>query len=113
MAGMSLEGKTVIITGGGSEIGRGVALALGARNVRVVVCRCRLQPLVSTVATFHPAGRVALALQANISNGADVQRLVRRASEAFFYRRYSGQQCGHGGWRADPDPDHVQSLAVI
>lgn len=113
MAETSLESETVIITGGGSEIGRGIALALGARNIRVVVCRRRLQPLESAAAAIHPAGRVALALQANISNEADGQRLVRRALEAFFYRRYSGQQCGHDGWRADPDPDHVQSLAVI
>jgi NAD(P)-dependent dehydrogenase (short-subunit alcohol dehydrogenase family) len=43
-----IQGKTVIITGGGTGIGRGVALALAQSGARVVICGRRQGPLVET-----------------------------------------------------------------
>jgi 3-oxoacyl-[acyl-carrier protein] reductase len=79
----ALDQKAAIITGGGSGIGRGVALALAQAGAHVVVCGRRQQPLSETVQAIHQQGGQALAVQADVSQEADVERLVRTALQAF------------------------------
>jgi NAD(P)-dependent dehydrogenase (short-subunit alcohol dehydrogenase family) len=79
----TLNQKVAIVTGGGSGIGRGVALALVQAGARVVVCGRRQQPLDATVqAIQQPAGQM-LAVQADVSQPDDVERLVRATLQAF------------------------------
>ncbi len=47
----SLKNKVAIITGGGSGIGRGIALALAEQQARVVVCGRRKERLEQAEAT--------------------------------------------------------------
>jgi NAD(P)-dependent dehydrogenase (short-subunit alcohol dehydrogenase family) len=81
MAG--LDGRTAIVTGGGTGIGRGVALALAAEGVRVVICGRRAGPLDEVVAEIEAASGQARAVQADVSAAGDVDRLVQVAREAF------------------------------
>ena len=78
-----LEGKIAIVTGGGSGIGRGVALALSQEGARVVVCGRRKQKLKETVSVVRDKGSQALAVQADVSRELDVQYLVDQTLEAF------------------------------
>jgi NAD(P)-dependent dehydrogenase (short-subunit alcohol dehydrogenase family) len=79
----TLNQKVAIVTGGGSGIGRGVALAIVQAGARVVVCGRRQQPLDATVqAIQQPAGQM-LAVQADVSQPDDVERLVRATLQAF------------------------------
>lgn len=78
-----LEGKISLITGGGSGIGRGVALALAQEGSRVVVCGRRLEKIESTVQTIKQNGGEALAVQADVSKPGDVERLVNTALNRF------------------------------
>ncbi len=81
----NLSGKVALVTGAGSGIGRGVALALAQAGVRVAVCGRRLEKLKETVAGIRQAAGddLGLAIQADVSNEADVARLVQAAQEAF------------------------------
>jgi 3-oxoacyl-[acyl-carrier protein] reductase len=79
----ALDQKVAIVTGGGSGIGRGVALALAQAGARVVVCGRRQPPLSETVQAIQRVGGQALAVQADISQPADVQRLVQTALRTF------------------------------
>jgi NADP-dependent 3-hydroxy acid dehydrogenase YdfG len=72
----ALQNKVAIITGGGSGIGRGVALALAREGARVVVCGRRQDRLDETTDLIRQTGGEALALQADVSNEVDVKRLV-------------------------------------
>lgn len=83
MSNVELTGKTAIVTGGGSGIGRGIALALGQKGVRIVVCGRRMPPIEETVALIRQAGGEALSIQADVAQEADVQRVVDRALEAY------------------------------
>jgi 3-oxoacyl-[acyl-carrier protein] reductase len=80
---MGLKGKSVIVTGGGTGIGRGVALALGGEGANVAVCGRRRDPLEETVATIGDQGGSAVAVQADVSRPEDVARVVAATVERF------------------------------
>lgn len=72
-----LDGKIAIITGGGSGIGRGLALALAEEGVRIVVCGRRVSRLEETVQAVQMQGGEAQFIQADVSIEEDVERLVK------------------------------------
>jgi 3-oxoacyl-[acyl-carrier protein] reductase len=79
----SLQDHTAIVTGGGTGIGRSIALALAHGGVRVVVCGRRHAPLADVVAEITAAGGTGLAVQADVTHEGDVERLVQATAEAF------------------------------
>jgi len=78
-----LDGKIGIITGGGSGIGRGLALALAGEGAKVVICGRRKNRLQETAELVGQQGGTALVVQADVSNEADVKRMVQAALEAY------------------------------
>jgi len=78
-----LENQVAIVTGGGTGLGRGIALALVAEGAQVVVCGRRQAPLEKSVQTIQLAGGEALAVVADISDESDVERLVQTCLQGF------------------------------
>lgn len=78
-----IAGWRAIVTGGGSGIGRGIAVALAREGVRVAVCGRRQEPLQGTVATINDEGGEGLAVVADVSQEADVSQLVQTVNEAW------------------------------
>jgi NAD(P)-dependent dehydrogenase (short-subunit alcohol dehydrogenase family) len=78
-----LSGCSAIITGGGTGIGRGIAIALAKQGVKVVVCGRRDIPLDSVVQEILVGGGQALGVQADISQDKDVARVVSSALDVF------------------------------
>lgn len=76
-------GRTALVTGAGSGIGRAVALALAAEGAQVVVAGRRQEPLDETVALIEQAGGKALAVTADVSRAADIQAVVDAAVDHF------------------------------
>ena len=76
-----LNAKIAIVTGGGSGIGQGIALALAREGAKVVVCGRRADPLGRTVVAIEKTGGDGLALQADVSRTEDVERLTTRERE--------------------------------
>ena len=72
----SLIGKVALVTGGGSGIGRAVALALAAEGARVAVAGRRPERLAETVAMIEQAGGTALSVVTDVSDGAQVIEMV-------------------------------------
>lgn len=80
---IDLNQKVALISGGGSGIGRAMALALTGQGVRVAVCGRRQAPLEAVVQTIRASGGTALAVQADVADAADVSRLVQTTVDAF------------------------------
>jgi NAD(P)-dependent dehydrogenase (short-subunit alcohol dehydrogenase family) len=72
----SLHGKTVVVTGGGKGIGRGIAVALARCSAQVVASGRDAAALDATVAELQALGVQALAVQSDITNAPDRQRLI-------------------------------------
>jgi NAD(P)-dependent dehydrogenase (short-subunit alcohol dehydrogenase family) len=82
-AGLGLEGKVAIITGGGAGIGRGVSKALAARGAAVAVVGRREAPLDDVCAEIRSAGGRAVAITGDVGVASDVERFVVTTVERF------------------------------
>ncbi len=76
-------GKTVLVTGGTSGIGRAAAIAFAREGARVVVAGRRVEEGQETVNVIRQAGGEALFVKADVSRAGDVESLVRTTVEKF------------------------------
>jgi len=81
--GMALTGKVALVTGAGRGIGRAIALALGAAGARVIVNYRESEGAAHTlVEEIVAAGGQGVAIQADVSVAADVERLFAETVKA-------------------------------
>jgi 3-oxoacyl-[acyl-carrier protein] reductase len=84
MSGDRLAGKVAIVTGASRGIGRAIALRFGAVGARVVANYERKSAEAAEVVDeIRGAGGEAVAIAADVSQKADVDRLVAQAMDAF------------------------------
>jgi len=81
----SLEGKVAIVTGGRRGIGEAIALTFAEAGADVVVCDKVVEDglLQSVAETIRKLGRNSLAVQTDVTNEADVDNLVQKATGEF------------------------------
>jgi NAD(P)-dependent dehydrogenase (short-subunit alcohol dehydrogenase family) len=75
------KNKVVLVTGGSSGIGQTTAQAFAREGAAVVVVGRREEPLLQTVKLIQDAGGVASYITANISNAAEVERMIKTCEE--------------------------------
>ncbi len=81
---MKLEGRTAIVTGGGRDIGRAVAVKLASEGAQVAVNYYSSSTgAEETVAVIEAAGGKAFAMQGDLNKKADVDALVLLTVETF------------------------------
>jgi NAD(P)-dependent dehydrogenase (short-subunit alcohol dehydrogenase family) len=81
---MKIEaGMCAYVSGAGSGIGRGIALALARRGVRVGVCDIKLGDAQDTVRQIEAIGGSAMAVQVDVSDGASVEQAVAAIEQAY------------------------------
>jgi NAD(P)-dependent dehydrogenase (short-subunit alcohol dehydrogenase family) len=78
-----LAGKMAVITGGGTGIGQAIALAFAREGARVAVAGRRMAKLQETVQLLREAGNDAVALECDVTQAADTERVVKAAEDAF------------------------------
>lgn len=81
---MLLDGQVVLVTGGSRGIGRAVALACAKEGAHVVINYAgNVKAAQSVVEEISEMGQKCLAVQADVSNAADVDRLIEEAIQDF------------------------------
>lgn len=77
-------GRVVLVTGGGTGIGRAAALAFARSGARAVaICGRRPEPLEAVRGEIEAAGSTCLAVPCDIREPDEVERLVTAALEPF------------------------------
>lgn len=79
----TLCGKTAIVTGGGSGLGRAIATALGLAGANVVVCGRRSEACEETCHQLSRQGVKAVPVKCDVGEPAHVERLVETALARF------------------------------
>ncbi len=78
-----LEGEVAIVTGGGQGIGRGIVDCLAAEGANVAIVDLNGETAARTAAELEAAGHRSLALEANVTDAADVERAVAEVLGTF------------------------------
>jgi 3-oxoacyl-[acyl-carrier protein] reductase len=79
---MKLAGKLALVTGGGSGIGRAIAVLFANEGADVVVAGRRREPLDETL-TLLPKGGKSCAITADVSQSASVRSLFEEITRRF------------------------------
>src|SRR5512141_2859236 len=78
-----LTSKVAIVTGSSSGIGKAIALRFGAEGASVVVTARRLALCEQTVAQIAKAGGEAWALQTDVADERQVDRLIEETIKRY------------------------------
>src|SRR5438132_13139059 len=76
-----LSGKTAIVTGGGSGIGRQMAQALAELGADIVLCARKVERCEQAAAELSELGVRTLALRCDVRDPGEVQAVCERTME--------------------------------
>lgn len=79
----SFEGKSVLVTGGTSGIGRACALEFARRGAHLTICGRREEEGKAVEKELKVIGAKAQYIKCDITNSDEVRNVVQRAAEAF------------------------------
>jgi NAD(P)-dependent dehydrogenase (short-subunit alcohol dehydrogenase family) len=78
-----IEGRVVAITGGGSGMGRAMAIDLGSRGAKIAICGRRPEPLAETVELVKAAGGECASFQCDVRDPEQIDAFFVGATAAF------------------------------
>ncbi|WP_088014315.1 SDR family NAD(P)-dependent oxidoreductase [Gottfriedia acidiceleris] len=78
-----LTGKTAVVTGGGSGLGRVMALALAEAGANVVICSRRLEVCEEVVKEIVELGRQALAISVDVTSPESIEKGLEKVISQF------------------------------
>jgi NAD(P)-dependent dehydrogenase (short-subunit alcohol dehydrogenase family) len=96
-----LDGKSVLITGGGGGIGRATALAFAREGARVAVADAALAAAQETVASINRAGGQAMSLTGDVTDGKVVEATVKSVVAAYGRLDCAFNNAGIAGQHVD------------
>ena len=103
---ISLKGKVILITGASSGFGEEAARLFARQGASVVLAARRIDRLQELVARIHAEGGEAMATPVDVTNGADVQNMVKSVIENYERIDILFNNAGFGrlDWLENLDP---------
>jgi NAD(P)-dependent dehydrogenase (short-subunit alcohol dehydrogenase family) len=80
---LHLNDKTAIVTGGSKGIGKGIAHSLAKEGCSVSICARTEDELEATADELRDTGAEILAIQADLTNEADIEKVVSQTANKF------------------------------
>ncbi len=80
---LGLKGKVAVVTGGTEGIGKATALKLAQEGAKVAICARRAELLDKTADEIRKTGAEVLAVAADMSKAADIERFMKAVIERF------------------------------
>jgi 3-oxoacyl-[acyl-carrier protein] reductase len=80
---MELSGKVALVTGGAQGIGKAIALLLAKNGADLVISDINLEKAQETADEIQGMGRKSLAIQVNVADLKDVERMIETIVEQF------------------------------
>lgn len=80
---MVLEGKIALVTGAGRGMGRAIAIALAGDGATVALSDIDGETLEEATTTVRALGQPSLAIQADMGNLPDIDRMVKQTVDTF------------------------------
>ena len=100
------EGKVAVVTGAASGIGRAMAEAFAAKEMKVVLADIEAAPLEEVARSLRDGGSDVFAVTADVSRSADVERIGEAAMDVFGALHVACNNAGVAGggatWEVDP-----------
>lgn len=82
MSDMPLDGKTALVTGASSGLGRSFALTLARAGANVAIAARRLEKLEKLAAEIEGLGRKAAAIQLDVTDAGNIKMAVEQTAAA-------------------------------
>lgn len=80
---IDLTGKSAIVAGGASDVGRGVALVLAEQGADIVICDLDVEFAQETAEKVEKKGRRALTISADVTDRAAAAEMLAKTVKAF------------------------------
>jgi len=80
---LGLKGKVAVVTGGTEGIGKATALKLAQEGAKVAICARRAELLDKAAEEIRKTGAEVLAVAADMSKAADIERFMKAVIERF------------------------------
>jgi NAD(P)-dependent dehydrogenase (short-subunit alcohol dehydrogenase family) len=80
---LSLDGKTIVITGGGTGLGREMTLAMARAGADLVIASRRTGPIEEVAGLVRDMGRRSLAVATDVTDSGQVDRLFKTSLDEF------------------------------
>ena len=108
----SLEGKTAIVTGGGTGIGKSIAIEFARAGADVGLCSRKLEHLEPVAKAIHDLGRRSFAMPVDVRQEEQVKSVVERAVQEFGRLDIMVNNAG-ASFRAKPEDISVNGWNAV
>jgi 3-hydroxybutyrate dehydrogenase len=108
-----VKDQVVLVTGGGSGIGRGIAEACMAEGARVVICGRRDKVLQETVSQMRQSGGQVLGISADVTQRHLIEKMLTQVMGAWGAIDVLINNAGISGRTPLDDPDDSRWMDII
>ena len=108
---LTLKDKSVVVTGGGSNIGRAIVLGFAVEGAHITIGDLDEGQAEKVAKLARQKGAASdQAIKTDVTDMDQVKAMFKAATDKNRYRRCTGQQCGLGPVHV-LHPDHAGALA--